>query len=169
MRGTNSAGAPISRLEARAYRIPTDGPEADGTFTWDATTIVTVGVEAGGETGFGYTYADASIASLIRGSLKKAITGCDAFDIAGCWMAMQRAVRNLGRAGLAACAISAVDSALWDLKARCLGLPLAILLGRCRDRVLIYGSGGFTNYSDKRLREQLIGLGRARRLPFCED
>ncbi len=157
MRGTNSAGAPISRLEARAYRVPTDGPEADGTFTWDATTIVTVDVEAGGEIGFGYTYADASIASLIRGSLKKAITGCDSFDIAGCSMAMQRAVRNLGRAGLAACAISAVDTALWDMKARCLGLPLAILLGRCRERVLIYGSGGFTNYSDKQLKDQLTG------------
>ena len=157
VRGTNSAGAPISRLEARAYRVPTDGPEADGTFTWDATTIVTVDVEAGGEIGFGYTYADASIASLIRGSLKKAITGCDSFDIAGCSMAMQRAVRNLGRAGLAACAISAVDTALWDMKARCLGLPLAILLGRCRERVLIYGSGGFTNYSDKQLKDQLTG------------
>ena len=157
MRGTNSAGAPITGLEARAYRVPTDGPEADGTFTWDATTIVTVDVEAGGETGFGYTYADASIASLIQGSLKKAITGCDSFDIPGCWMAMQRAVRNLGRAGLAACAISAVNLALWDMKARCLGLPLATLLGHCRDGVLIYGSGGFTNYSDKQLRDQLTG------------
>ena len=70
---------------------------------------------------------------------------------------MQRAVRNLGRSGLAACAISALDCALWDLKARLLGLPLATLLGRCRNAVPIYGSGGFTTYSDAKLSEQLSG------------
>ena len=99
----------------------------------------------------------ASIASLIQGPLAKAIDGHDCFDIPGCWMAMQRSVRNLGRSGLAACAISAVDTALWDLKARTLDLPLATLLGRCRDRVPIYGSGGFTTYSADQLRAQLSG------------
>jgi L-alanine-DL-glutamate epimerase-like enolase superfamily enzyme len=68
---------------------------------------------------------------------------------------MLRAVRNMGREGLAATAISAVDTALWDLKARLLNVPLATLLGRYRNTVLIYGSGGFTTYSDERLREQL--------------
>jgi L-alanine-DL-glutamate epimerase-like enolase superfamily enzyme len=155
--GTNCGGAPIKGLRARAYRIPTDGPEADGTFAWDATTLVAVDIEAGGQTGFGYTYADASIVPLVAGPLKKAIEGRDSFDIPGCWTAMQRAVRNLGRSGLAACAISAVDAALWDMKARGLGLSLAMLLGRCREQVPIYGSGGFTNYSEKQLREQLAG------------
>jgi L-alanine-DL-glutamate epimerase-like enolase superfamily enzyme len=73
------------------------------------------------------------------------------------WLAMQKSVRNLGRSGIAACAISAIDTALWDLKARALGLPLANLLGRCRDDVPIYGSGGFTSYSDEQLRAQLAG------------
>jgi L-alanine-DL-glutamate epimerase-like enolase superfamily enzyme len=105
-------------LHAAAYRIPTDSPEADGTFRWDATTLVVVEIEAAdGQIGLGYTYGDASIVSLIGGQLKKAITTRDSFDISGCWMAMQRAVRNLGRSGLAACAISAIDAALWDLKA----------------------------------------------------
>ncbi len=109
------------------------------------------------ESGFGYTYADASVVALVDGVLGKAIRERDSFDTPGCWMAMQRSVRNLGRSGLAACAISAIDSALWDLKARALDLPLAILLGRCRDRVPIYGSGGFTTYSDQQLRAQLSG------------
>jgi L-alanine-DL-glutamate epimerase-like enolase superfamily enzyme len=153
----NSGGAPILGLHTAAYRIPTDYPEADGTFAWDATTLVTVHIEAGGKTGVGYTYADASVTSLIRGLLYKAIEGQDAFDISGCWMKMQRAVRNLGRSGLAACAISAIDTALWDLKARSLDLPLASLLGRCRDRAPVYGSGGFTSYTDEQLRDQLSG------------
>ena len=152
-----SDSAPITALRAQAYRIPTDLPEADGTFQWNATTLVLAHVEATGVTGIGFTYADVSIASLIDGVLLGAIKGRNAFDIPGCWMAMYRAVRNLGRSGLAACAISAVDTALWDLKARALGLPLASLLGRCRDRIPIYGSGGFTSYTDDQLCAQLAG------------
>jgi L-alanine-DL-glutamate epimerase-like enolase superfamily enzyme len=151
----NSGGAPITAVHAAAYRIPTDFPEADGTYAWDATTLVVVHVAAGGLSGVGYTYADAAIIALIGGPLRQAIERCDSFDIVSTWTAMQRTVRNLGRSGLAACAISAIDAALWDLKARALNLPLATLLGRCRDRVRIYGSGGFTTYSDAQLKTQL--------------
>src|SRR3546814_7266042 len=49
------------------------------------------------------------------------------------------------------------DSALWDLKARLLELPLATLLGSARDGVPVYGSGGFTSYPVDRLAEQLGG------------
>jgi L-alanine-DL-glutamate epimerase-like enolase superfamily enzyme len=149
--------AALEGLSAKAYRIPTDGPEEDGTFAWDSTTLVVVHAQAGGRRGLGYTYADESATSLIAGPLMQAIVGRDAFDIPGCWSAMQRAVRNIGRAGLAACAISAVDTALWDLKAKLLDIPLARLLGCCRDTVAIYGSGGFTNYPDEKLRRQLAG------------
>jgi L-alanine-DL-glutamate epimerase-like enolase superfamily enzyme len=149
--------APIRSLRAAAYRVPTDAPEADGTFAWDSTTLVLAEIAAGGQTGIGYTYADDCLTSLIEGALAEAVKARDAFDIAGCFAAMSRAVRNLGRSGLAACAISAVDAALWDLKARLLGQPLALLLGRRRDAAPIYGSGGFTTYTDARLREQLAG------------
>lgn len=158
MTQTNSNGVPIADLDAAAYRIPTDSPEADGTFSWEATTLVVVQVKANdGQSGLGYTYADASIVALVDGPLKKAIADRNSFDVPGCWMAMQRSVRNLGRSGLAACAISAIDAALWDLKAQALNLPLAVLLGRCRERVPIYGSGGFTTYSNEHLCDQLAG------------
>jgi L-alanine-DL-glutamate epimerase-like enolase superfamily enzyme len=62
--------------------------------------------------------------------------------------------RNLGRAGIVSMAISAVDVALWDLKARLLNLPLVTLLGPVRKSVPIYGSGGFTSYSDDQLQHQ---------------
>jgi len=150
-----SSNAPVKSLAAAAFRIPTDGPEADGTFAWNATTLVVVFVEAGSSRGMGYTYADSCITSLIADLLKQAILDRDAFDVCGCWLAMQRAVRNLGRSGLAACAISAVDTALWDLKAKLLDIPLARLLGQCRESVPIYGSGGFTNYTDEQLQQQL--------------
>jgi L-alanine-DL-glutamate epimerase-like enolase superfamily enzyme len=151
----DSDSAPVTALRAYACRIPTEAPEADGTFQWNATTLVLARVEAGAESGMGYTYADASVALLIDGVLLAAIKGRNVFDISGCRVAMERSVRNLGRPGLAACAISAVDTALWDLKARAIGLPLASLLGRCRDVVPVYGSGGFTSYSDDKLCAQL--------------
>jgi hypothetical protein len=56
--------------------------------------------------------------------------------------------------------LSAVDLALWDLKARRLGLPLVQLLPAHHDRVPVYGSGGFTNYSLDRLADQLGGWVR---------
>ena len=80
---------PVEAVRAAAYRIPTDGPERDGTFAWDSTTLVVVQVHAGGRYGMGYTYADAA-ASLATGALATAIAGRDAMDVEACWQAMQR-------------------------------------------------------------------------------
>ena len=144
-------------MRARAYTIPTDQPEADGTASWDSTTLIVVHARAGRIEGIGYTYADPSVAALINSKLATVVAGGDAANPPRAWRQMQVAVRNLGRQGLAACAISAVDTALWDLKSTLLGVPLAHLLGRYRDTVPIYGSGGFTSYNDDRLAEQLAG------------
>lgn len=147
----------IGTVRARAYTVPTDAPEADGTFAWDRTTLVIAEIEAGGETGLGYSYTDASVARLIEGTLAPRLSGLSALDIPRAAAVLWGAVRNLGRSGLAATAISALDTALWDLKARLLSLPLALLFGRARERAEIYGSGGFTSYDDRQLRGQLAG------------
>ena len=146
---------PIGAVRAQAFTIPTDGPEADGTASWDRTTLIVVHATAGDCEGVGYSYADPSVAALVNNKLAAVVAGSDARDPSRAWRLMQTAVRNLGRAGLAACAISAIDTALWDLKAKLLDVPLAHLLGRYRDAVPIYGSGGFTSYDDSRLAEQL--------------
>jgi L-alanine-DL-glutamate epimerase-like enolase superfamily enzyme len=149
--------AKVERIDVRAYRIPTDYPEADGTLAWDSTTIVLVIARAGGESGLGYSYTDASAAQLIKTKLKEIALGTGALAPPAAWQAMVAAVRNFGGQGLAASAISAVDVALWDLKARLLDLPLASLLGRYRDAVPVYGSGGFPSYPIDRLQAQLAG------------
>jgi L-alanine-DL-glutamate epimerase-like enolase superfamily enzyme len=92
--------------------------------------------------GLGYSFTHAAAADLPNGPRRKAGEGNDAFDPVVTWRAMQVAVRNLGRDGLAATAISAVDVALWDPKAKPQDLPLASLLGCYRQAVPIYGSGG---------------------------
>lgn len=142
------------------YRIPTDSPESDGTLEWDSTTLVLVEVAAGGKQGLGYSYADGATAILIREKLSGVVEHRDALDIMGAWVAMLMAIRNLGRPGIASMAISAVDNALWDLKAKLLDLPLCKLLGMVRVCVPVYGSGGFTSYTETRVCEQLEGWVR---------
>src|SRR5262249_47223229 len=113
-------GGPIGQVEASAYRIPTDAPESDGTYAWDATTLIVARASAGGKTGLGYTYADAAAAALVRDLLANVVAGIDAFAIPAAWTTMTKAIRNNGRPGIASLAISAVDAALWDLKGQIL-------------------------------------------------
>ena len=148
----------ITRIDIHVYRIPTDLPEQDGTYDWDTTTVVLVEpVTDSGLRGLGYSYADAATAVLVRDTLAPVVCGRDVQDVGGAWSAMVRAIRNLGRPGIASMAIAAVDIALWDLKARAVGLPLFKLLGPYRDAVPIYGSGGFTSYTEQELVAQLAG------------
>ena len=156
-------GPGASELEVAAYTIPTDAPEADGTLAWDSTTIVVVHAHAGGECGLGYTYADVSTAKLIESKLADVVRGADAMSPEAAWEAMVGSIRNLGRPGIASMAISAVDVALWDLKARLLGLPLCSLLGAVRDAGRrSTARGGFTAYSLDAAAGAARGLGRAR-------
>jgi len=148
---------PIKRTRVSTFTVPTDAPEADGTFSWNSTTMVLAEVTAGDQTGIGYTYASEAAATLIEKSFSKLLESQDALANTALWTRMRSHVRNVGRPGIASTAISAVDNALWDLKAKLLGIPLAALLGRCRERVEVYGSGGFTSYSIRRLQEQLGG------------
>jgi L-alanine-DL-glutamate epimerase-like enolase superfamily enzyme len=145
----------IVDVASRVYRVPTDQPEADGTLAWDETTAVVVEVNAGGVTGLGWTYAAAACQPIIDDLLAPALMGRDILAVAGGHEAMVRATRNLGRPGVVSCAISAVDIALWDCKARLLGVALSDLMGRCSDETPIYGSGGFTTYDDRTAQEQL--------------
>ncbi len=148
---------PVERLATSVYTVPTDSPESDGTAEWDATTIIVVEASAGGCTGIGYSYGAAATGALIRDKLAEIVEGRDALAVTESWQAVARACRNLGRPGVASMAIAAIDAALWDLKARLLALPLATLLDAAHDAVPVYGSGGFTSYSDGELAEQLGG------------
>jgi L-alanine-DL-glutamate epimerase-like enolase superfamily enzyme len=170
----------VDAVDVHAFEVPTDGPEGkeqDGTLEWDSTTMVLVRVHAGGRTGLGYTYADVSAASFVASKLAPVVEGQDVASPPALWERMGQQIRNAGRPGLGAMAVSAVDVALWDLKARLLDLPLVQLLPAHHDRVPVYGSGGFTNYSLDRLADQLggwveQGIGRVKlktsREPECD-
>jgi L-alanine-DL-glutamate epimerase-like enolase superfamily enzyme len=158
-------GPAIEDITPAVYVIPTDAPEADGTLAWNQTILVLVTARAAGEAGIGWSYAAAAAGAVVSDVLAGVVVGRSALDVAGANEAMARAVRNIGRGGIAATAISAVDIALWDLKARLLGLPVTALLGRARTDVPVYGSGGFTSYDADRTREQLSGWVDKDRIP----
>src|SRR5436190_8314740 len=123
----------ITAVHASAYTVPTDEPEGDGTISWQSTTLVLVEVVAEGQQGIGWTYNCAATADLVRDELASVVEGRDAMDVPAANLAMAHAVRNIGRPGVAACALSAIDIALWDLKARILEVPLHMLLGQVRE------------------------------------
>jgi len=145
----------LDRFDVDVYRVPTPAPEADGTLSWDATIAVTVRAWAGGIAGLGWTYSAPAAGPVVRDQLASALLDRDAFEIADAHETMRRACRNLGTRGLVMQAISAVDIALWDLKARLLGVPLSSLLGGSIRPVPVYGSGGFTSMSDDELGRQI--------------
>lgn len=144
----------VKQVHIAAFKIPTATSESDGTLTWNNTTLIIVEIEAGGKTGIGYTYADASAAYMIEYSLKNLIIGKNIFDVSGINNFLIQQIRNNGNCGIAMMAVSAIDSALWDLKAKILEQPLCNVLGKARNKILIYGSGGFTNYSNEQLASQ---------------
>lgn len=150
----------IGAVTAHAFEIPTDGPdgtEQDGTLEWNSTTMVLVEVRCRDHVGVGYTYGDVSVAAFVESKLAPVLHGADALSPPSLWLGMFGRIRSAGRPGVGAMAVSAVDIALWDLKATLLGLPLFRVLPAFHDRVPVYGSGGFTNYPLDRLGDQLAG------------
>jgi len=157
MEESRAKAVPIEHVDVAAYDIPTDTPESDGTLEWNKTTVVVTKAKAAGVCGLGYTYTNSSAAYVVENLLAGVVCAMDAMDVPGAWVAMSHAVRNFGRPGIGSAAIAAVDTALWDLKARLLNLPLAKLFGAVRKGVPVYGSGGFTSYSAVQLQTQLRG------------
>jgi len=147
----------VKDLKVSAYKIPTATPEADGTIEWNSTTLVLVEINAADKNGIGYTYANEATAIVIDKVLKKIVVNTNVLDIPLLNAKMIAAIRNDGQTGIAMMAVSAVDNALWDLKAKLFDMPLCNLLGKSKDSMLIYGSGGFTSYNKNQLQQQLSG------------
>jgi L-alanine-DL-glutamate epimerase-like enolase superfamily enzyme len=126
--------------------------------------VVLVEVEAGGELGLGYSYADVAAALIIGDRLAPIVEGGDPAAIPQLHARLAAEVGELGRGGIGARALSAVDAALWDLRARLLGVPLCELFGRARDRVAVCGVGSAGLGVDEAARElgELAAQGYAR-------
>jgi L-alanine-DL-glutamate epimerase-like enolase superfamily enzyme len=149
-------GPRIDTVECTVIDVPTErGPETDGTARWSSTTMVLAHVRAGGLEGIGYSYVSGAAATLIRETLGPAIEGGDAYATASLAIRMMRAIRNHGQRGIGACAVSAVDIALWDLRAKLLDVPVSLLFGTARETIPVYASGGFTSTPPDELADEI--------------
>lgn len=153
----NQSENPINEVEVSAYTIPTDASEGDGTLKWDSTTLVLCELHAGDEIGIGYTYGNRATAVIAHELGGKCLHGRSPLDTPALHKSMLEQVRNDGSLGIASMAISALDVALWDLKAKLLNCSVVDLLGHANSSVATYGSGGFTTYSHEQLAKQLSG------------
>lgn len=151
----NAKTCRVTDVTAQVFEIPTDSPESDGTLEWESTTIVVVEANGAGKKGLGYTYGHKAVGDVVRALLADVVIGQDAMAVGSAWNAMIRSVRNVGWRGVASQAISAVDVALWDLKARILGIPVVVALDAVHCGIPVYGSGGFCSYSNHQLTDQL--------------
>ncbi len=140
-----------------AYSIPTDAPEGDDAYTWNSTTLIVVKLFCDDLEGIGYTYSHKAAAPLARDLIDRVVGGSNPFETNAIFTQMRLELRNYGREGIGAAALSAIDIAIWDLKAKLLNAPLVSLLGQQRESALVYGSGGFTTYDDRQLRDQMHG------------
>jgi L-alanine-DL-glutamate epimerase-like enolase superfamily enzyme len=137
----------IRDVQADHYRIPLPTALSDSTHgTIAAFELVTVRIrDAEGAEGVGYTYTvgtgGAAVHALVARDLRPLLVGREAEHIESLWQAMWWALHYGGRGGAQALAISAVDIALWDLRARRQQAPLWRLLGGFDPRVPCYAGG----------------------------
>jgi L-alanine-DL-glutamate epimerase-like enolase superfamily enzyme len=152
--------AKIERVRTDFYKIPLDTVLSDSTHgSIPHFELVTVRItDSEGAEGMGYTYAvnsgAAAFHALIEGYLAEAVTGEDADFTESLWQKMWWKVHYAGRGGHATSAISAVDIALWDLKARRAKLPLWRFLGGFDPRVPCYAGGIDLDFTLDALLEQ---------------
>jgi L-alanine-DL-glutamate epimerase-like enolase superfamily enzyme len=137
----------IVALEADHYRIPLESNLTDSMHgEMLAFELNTVRLrDADGAEGVGYTYTcgrnGAAIHSILTRDLPDQLIGQEADRIEHLWQKIWWGQHYGGRGGAAVLAQSAVDMALWDLKARRLGQPLWTLLGGHDPRVPCYAGG----------------------------
>lgn len=153
----------ITDVTTTALHYPTGRPIQDATIPPPLPTMagrgalfVHVKTDEGIE-GLGTGTGGPAVRAVVERNLKDLLVGADPFEIEKLWEQMFWRVRGYGRKGVAFCAISCIDIALWDLKAKALGLPLYRLLGPYRDSVPVYGSGGWTDFTERELIEEQTG------------
>ena len=137
----------IATVQADRFSIPLPETLSDSTHgEMSHFELITVRIrDHHGAEGLGYTYtvgtAADSILSLIRNDMSPLLIGAEASRIEGLWQKLWWHLHYAGRGGPASFALSAIDIALWDLKAKTAGEPLWRLLGGHDPAVMAYAGG----------------------------
>lgn len=135
----------IERIETAYYRLPLEASGDAGHGLLDTEELITLKLHAEGLTGHGYSYTigkgGRAIKSLIDHDITPVVLGKDATDIEGIWKLLWQRLLYVGRGGIAAFAVAALDVALWDLKGLAASKPLYAVIGAEARAIPAYGSG----------------------------
>ena len=154
----------IESLQADHYRIPLPVALSDSTHgVIESFDVITVRLrDADGAEGVGYTYTvgtgGAAVHAVLARDLAPRLAGREAERIEELWQVMWWALHYGGRGGAQGLAISAVDIALWDLRARRQGAPLWRALGGFDPRVPCYAGGIDLEFTIDQLMQQTDGF-----------
>ncbi|MEM6354773.1 MAG: mandelate racemase/muconate lactonizing enzyme family protein [Pseudomonadota bacterium] len=152
--------AEIENVRADHYMIPLPSALEDSMHgRMEGFEVVTARVrDADGAEGVGYTFTcgvnGGAIADILGREMAPRVAGRDADLIEAIWKDLWWAFHYGGRGGPTVLALSALDMALWDLKAKRAGLPLWRLLGGYNARVPCYAGGIDIHLSPEELVEQ---------------
>lgn len=138
---------PIRGLTVRRARFPLERPFRSAVVVVDAVHLTILELETGEGIcgiayGFGFADADAGMIAAALTALQDVVVGEDAMATEALWRRMGDALTFAGRGGPALAALSVIDMAAWDARAKALDLPLHRLLGAARQDVPVYASGG---------------------------
>jgi len=165
MSDTRQRAAPpeerIERLAIRRLAMPIEPPIRSGRHHIDGIYTMTAEATAGGETGLGYAFAfslnEVRAVAAIGDELAELVAAAPPRSVRAHWEAMWDRIDFIGREGPGTMAMAAIDTALWDLRARRAGLPLYRLLGGTPRPLDLYAAGGWLSWSA----EQVIEEARA--------
>ncbi len=140
----------IQRIRSEIVRLPADEPLADGPKSSGTRDIVVVKIwTADGIEGVGVTFFGAAMTNTLKQAvddLGRLIIGDDPRLTERIADKLRVAAMSCGPGGVFTLALSAIDTALWDIKAKALGQPVAHLLGGHRDKVPAYASGALMRH-----------------------
>ncbi len=149
----------IDDIRTQWLRVPISPPIADSTHVLRFMDLILVEVCAGEFSGSSYMlsfdYGPVLLKGIVDYELKRHILGMEADDIRAVYERNLQATEYIGREGVAMWGTAAIDVALWDLLARRLGVPVALLFGAHTRAVPVYGSGGWISYSDEQLADEV--------------
>ena len=152
----------VSDIQVYLVETRIKGNFADSTRNVETIGFVIVEITTNdGLKGIGTTYHEVggeAIREMVLKGIGPKILGRNPFETESIYEEIFHYMRGVGRKGLAFCAYSAIDIALWDIKAQMVGLPLYRLLGGSRTELPIYASGGWTSYTKDELVAEALDM-----------
>jgi len=151
----------ITNIDVSTMDVP-NGPPVNAFYAGSSYVIARIQTDEGIE-GLGYTMlmggmGASSVRAYLEDNIVPLVIGRDPLQIGAIWADMYENDRGLRKKGIPVYAMSAIDIGLWDILGKSVDRPVWHLLGAHKDKIPVYGSGGFLSYTVDQLVEEAEGF-----------